>query len=372
MYRKINHKYFDLSVVEGNVSILMEKLSFLEENDYKTDLKKAIFSVLKNDTTSWKKCINSCEKILSFWIERETRTTAFFLRVLCNSVLGNKKNIKITCDTFTGNLDTDLHTIKITIKKDETCKDRLIFGFGPSASGKTFLVTKVLDIFRKNVPHFPKTFLVIDGGVIRESSVVYKTIVNIIQNHFKVGISNLSQPTIYSAIHLEKILFPQKTIKKKILLCLSKQNSTFSLYVPEVLSTCGSSIRSKGKDVSCKKLVQKYNNIVKDKEWIGIMIYQHKNKISCSFSKEYSCEGCLESGKKREMMEGKKYSNKSWTHSFQIGMKMMKEAPGYRLLIHNSGSKDRPCLVTDFSQHPIIYKDIYKNKKIFMKYLFKN
>jgi hypothetical protein len=371
MYRKNSNKYFDSSIVEGNISILMEKVSFLEKTEYKKDLQNVLFPLLEK-SNQWKKCINSCEKILSYWIERETKTTAFFLRVLCNSVLGNKKNIKIICDTFTGNLETDIHTIKIIMKKDKKCKDRLVFGFGPSASGKTFLVTKVLDLFRKNVPHFPKTFLVIDGGVIRESSVVYKTIVNIIQDHFKVGISNLSQPTIYSVIHLEKILFPQKKIKKNIVFCLSKQETRFSLFVPETLSYCGSTLRSKGRDVSCNKLVQKYNKIVKDDEWIGIMIYQHKNKTSCSFSKEYSCEGCLESGKKREMMEGKKYSNVSWNHSFQIGMKMMKEAPGYSLLIHNSGSKDRPCLVTDFSQNPIIYRDIYKNKKIFMKYLSKN
>jgi hypothetical protein len=356
-------KYLHSSFIKGNTEVLLEKLSFLEKEEYRREIKKTIFSLLHKKDTSWKKCIGSCQKVLRYWIQLETKTTAFFLRVLYNCIIGNKRNAKIKIENPTGWIEDDIDKINLEIKNR---KNRLIFGFGPSASGKTFLVNELLNILRKKEKDFPTTFLSIDGGIIRESSIVYRTITSIIFENFNVGILNLSQPNILSSLHLETILFPQNKIKKKILLLLSKNSGNYSLYVPETLSSCGSIVRSINKDSTCKILVQTYNKIVQDDKWIGIMIYQHKE--NCSFPNEYACEGCVKSGTDRQLKQGKKYSRTSWSHSYKIGMKLMKEAPGYSILIHNSGSKKRPSLITDFSKNPIIKEDIYKNKKLLFKY----
>jgi hypothetical protein len=349
--------------IKGNTEVLLEKLSFLEKEEYTKEIKSAIFSLLSKDDTSWKKCVGPCQKILQHWIHLEVKSTAFFLRVLYNCLIGNKRNAKIEIQNPTGLIEDDIHNMKLDIKDN---KSRLIFGFGPSASGKTFLLYEILDILKKKEENFPKTFISIDGGIIRESSIIYNTITSIIFENFNVGILNLSQPSILSSLHIDTMLFPQKKVKKKLLLLLSKNKQNYSLYVPETLSTCGTITRSKGKDPSCKALISKYNKISKDDKWIGIMIYQHKE--NCSFPNEYACEGCVKSGKQRQLKEGKKYSKKSWSHSYEIGKKIMKEAPGYSILIHNSGSKKRPSLITDFSKNPIIKEDIYKNNKLLFKY----
>lgn len=357
-------KYLHSSFIKGNSEILLKKLSFLEKQTYKKEIKNVIFSLLSKDETSWKKCVGPCQKILQHWIHLEIKTTAFFLRVLYNCLIGKKRNAKIEIQNPSGLIEDDIDNMKLHIKDG---KSRLIFGFGPSASGKTFLIHEILDILKKKEENFPETFISIDGGIIRESSIIYNTISSIILENFNVGILNLSQPSILSSLHIDTVLFPQKKIKKKLLLLLSKNKQKYSLYVPETLSTCGTHIRSKGKDPFCKTLISKYNKISKDDKWIGIMIYQHKNE--CSFSKKYSCKGCVKSGKQRQLKEGKKYSKKSWSHSYEIGKKIMKEAPGYSILIHNSGTKDKPSLITDFSKNPIIKEDIYKNNKLLFKYV---
>ena len=357
-------KYLHSSFIKGNSEILLERLSFLKNETYKKEIRKTIFLLLNKDDVSWKKCIGSCQKILQHWIHLETKTTAFFLRVLYNCLIGNKRNAKIEIKNPTGLIEDDIHNMKLHVKDS---KSRLIFGFGPSASGKTFLVYEILSILQKKEENFPKTFISIDGGMIRESSIIYNTITTITSENFNVGIINLSQPTILSSLHVDTVLFPQKKIKKKLMLFLSKNKQNYSLYVPETLSTCGSTVRSKGKDPSCKVLVNKYNKISNDDKWIAIMIYQHKD--NCSLPKKYSCKGTIKSGKQRELKQGKKYSKSSWSHSYETGKKIMKEAPGYSILIHNSGIKDKPSLITDFSKNPIIKEDIYKNNRLLFKYV---
>ena len=357
-------KYLHSSFIKGNIETLLKRLSFLEKETYKKQIREAIFLLLSKDDVSWKKCIGSCQKILQHWIHLETKTTAFFLRVLYNCLIGNKTNAKIEIQNPTGLIEHDINNMKLDIKDT---KSRLIFGFGPSASGKTFLLHEILGILREKEENFPKTFISIDGGIIRESSIIYSTITSIIFENFHVGIINLSQPSIMSSLHIETVLFPQRKIKKKLMLFLSKNKQNYSLYVPETLSTCGSFSRSKGKDPSCKVLVGKYNKISNDDKWIAIMIYQHKE--NCSLPKKYSCKGTVKSGKQRELKQGKKYSKSSWSHSYETGKKIMKEAPGYSILIHNSGTKDKPSLIRDFSKNPIIKKDIYKNNKLLFKYV---
>ena len=157
-------KYLRSSFIKGNTEILLERLSFLNKRTYKKEIRKTIFLLLSKDDVSWKKCIGSCSKILQHWIHLETKTTAFFLRVLYNCLIGNKSNARIEIQNPTGLIDDDIHSMKLHIKDN---KSRLIFGFGPSASGKTFLVNEILSILKKKDKKFKKIIINIDVGIIR-------------------------------------------------------------------------------------------------------------------------------------------------------------------------------------------------------------
>ena len=67
------------------------------------------------------------------------------------------------------------------------------------------------------------------------------------------------------------------------------------------------------------------------------MIYQHRTRNECPYQEIYKCKGCTESGKEREIDEGKIYSSKYWNTSYKHGMRQYKKAPGDKILIHNSG-----------------------------------
>ena len=71
-------------------------------------------------------------------------------------------------------------------------KKRLIMGFGPSASGKTFWTENVIKMMDKADPNFPKVFMSVDGGIIREFSEIYQEVV---RNTPKIilGFKNLTQ-----------------------------------------------------------------------------------------------------------------------------------------------------------------------------------
>ena len=70
-------KYLHSSFIKGNTKIILERLSFLNKETYKKEIRKTIFLLLNKDDVSWKKCIGSCQKILQHWIYLETKTTAF-------------------------------------------------------------------------------------------------------------------------------------------------------------------------------------------------------------------------------------------------------------------------------------------------------
>jgi hypothetical protein len=78
--------------------------------------------------------------------------------------------------------------------------------------------------------------------------------------------------------------------------------------------------------------------------------------------------GCTESGKRREKMEGKKYSNKVYQHSMKMGIKHVMK--GYRnIIIHNSGG-----MTTNGIKNKSIIEDYteYSSEKEKMIQLFKN
>ena len=257
-----------------------------------------------------------------------------------------KKNDNFDYNEINGNPTSDVSKIEIgeippnpflketypTIEYTDESNGRFIFGAGPSASGKTYNAGLVVKMMKMVDPSFPEFFMTIDGGTYRDVSVIYQSIIRaILEKSQYPGLKNLMSASIFS---MEKSIFESDSIKKNIKEYLLKQtrqyNFIVSLYVPDTLAFCGS--------LDCMNKIIPYIEITGDNNWIGLMIYQHKNGGNkCPFKSGYKCKGCSESGKEREKKEGKKYSSSAWDKSVTNGLISIKNAPNIRIVYHNNG-----------------------------------
>ena len=285
------------------------------------------------------------------------------LRIIASSVIGIGdvlKTLQIEInrsdfDNLTGIWanDSDKFTLSWTTPSQPT-SSRLIMGFGPSASGKTYCAKKVIELMSVVEPNFPTVFITVDGGIFREQSQIYQAIIKTViasadtnGNHL-AGISNLVPEdalTMYGIFKAGEIKKPFK----KFLLAQKTKGFNISLYVPETLGWCG--ILGKG---DCREKYKDYIKITGDNNWIGLMIYQHETHIKCQYKKEYECKGTTESGKAREMTEGKKYSSVAWSNSYENGITSINTAPKYRFIIHNSGQIGVRSIINDLTNPPIM------------------
>lgn len=296
--------------------------------------------------TEWALCENTCAKTLRALIKTETESTAYMLRALTNSVIsvdGHSIEFEIT-PPLTGLWADDAANIRIRSVGNPKKRPRLMIGLGPSASGKTFWTKKLIKMFAETDENFPKTFLTIDGGIYRSSSIVYQYIVQAAKESCFAGIQNLVEANMHIG---DQSLFYAGKIKQQMKEFLRTQ-SPISLYVPETCSDCGFA-RFK----SCEQKHKPYIDITKDNDWIAVLLWQHKRAEDCHFEKQFRCVGCTESGERRETQEGKKYSNTMYEHSMNEGMRTLLRSPNIRYKIHVSGSDDRKSIVEDYSENPV-------------------
>ena len=258
---------------------------------------------------------------------------------------------------------------------------RLIMGLGPSASGKTYWATNVIRLLRMRSPGFPRSFLSVDGGLIRDKSFIYQDIIAKLDEHPDVvGLENLV------SAGMGKKIFDAGKVKsaiKKYLLEESNRVSAIhnkwshgthghpkihlspvSLYVPETLggldlpwkTTYAKGIKPYIKitgddpdEVFEKKGGEKLKNS-RANGWIGLYIWQSKTpKLDKAYVKKIKKENpnlqneyigsvsTTVSGSRREKKEGKKYSSTAYANSRSHGHKYIKKAPGGIIDIYNSG-----------------------------------
>ena len=148
----------------------------------------------------------------------------------------------------------------------------LIDSLGPSASGKTYWAKNIIKILQKlhNDKFKREKYLSIDGGVYRETSMVFTATHKAAQICGIIGISNLSR------------LHDSEKIKKKIMgqldnLKEKKNSAPFNLYVPETLVSCL-------KTFGCNNLLDTYKNYSCDSDnWTALHLYQHHRNEECSY-----------------------------------------------------------------------------------------
>jgi bisphosphoglycerate-dependent phosphoglycerate mutase len=314
------------------------------EDDIKQTLASFHEKCQKDPSLNWTDCNGDCNAVATKYIKKEINSTAYILNTLAQSMLSTASSkptltieLYVNLENLTGQWEDDNKNVKIISYGDNTqskSKDaRLVMGFGPSSSGKTFLSKTVLQLLTSNGT-FPETFFSIDGGIYRETSTVYSAIVRIAKEYACVaGFTNLAGGMF--------MMFKSGSIKKVITSFLKKQKEivNISLYVPETLGDC----------ILCADKYKPYLDITGDSKWIGLLIWQHKYGNDCIYTDKYKCKGCTESGTEREIKEGKKYSNRAWERSMKYGMEEMMKAPGGRFKIHNSGQVGHLSIIENYS-----------------------
>jgi hypothetical protein len=322
-----------------------KKIIITKYNVIKDDLitlikKSSIREMLEKKNEEWKECISSCKKLVKPIFDEEIKTTYFMLKVLVNSIINNDDNDKLTLHVeskvaFNGLWERDKNNI--FFQKNKNNPSRLIMGFGPSASGKTFWTKNIIKIMCDSDNSFPNSFISIDGGLMRESSYVYQTLNN------EIGyIKNLAST-----------LFNSKLVKEQLkgYLILQKYRKYFvpGIYVPDTLSNPLNQFSLFNPEYT------DYISITEDKNWIGLYIWQSKTpedeemwekhmKKNHDFLINYNLKGksTTTSGQEREIEEGKKYSNKAYSFSKQAGYTHLNKAPK-KIIIHNTGIDNNNC-----------------------------
>ena len=366
----IEKKLFDETDISNFETIITE---FIQQNNTKIPPNK-------KKSELWIECKDGCLELCKKYISKEINSTAYILKILSGSVVGDKKNYKVSflinnkllkdTNNLTGIWKDDAKYFDIKIinisnfKNDNLTNDnltngRLIMGFGPSASGKTYCANLLSELMSIVDDNFPKLFLSIDGGKYRELSFFYKKIVNLCIENGISGFKNLVHIINMFSIYNSDIV--KKTINN-YLLSQKNKNAIINLYVPDTISFC---------TTKCYFNYKKYIEITGDKNWIATMIYQHKTNEECKFKGIYKCIGCTTSGEERQKSNGKKYSSKAWDISFNHGNYALSQGPKYRFKIHNCGKYNENLTHKSFFEDLSIYNNnneriiyIKKNEKI--------
>lgn len=309
----------------------------------------------RNIQNEWVKCDSQCSKQLKNLFKQELELTVFILRVLSASLIDSSKDKRFpmvfrclpdNVQHLNGIWDHDKDLIQIYFHPEERTREKkLIYGFGPSASGKTFWAEKVIDLMETTNPNLSKSFVSIDGGIIRDKSVMYKHVVKMAHQQ-GLGFNNL----VVAGVSLKKSMFSSGSVKKAMLKFLEEESSRFdynklSLYIPETASNIG----------KVEKADKTYKLITGDPAPTSLLIWQHVNEANfcnkkfkifgtgkwscmCDFQEGFKCVGTKISGELRSQEEGKQYSPDAWKTSMVNGKKMLRKSLGSRIMIHNSGA----------------------------------
>ena len=315
-----------------------------------------------DNKTDWKLCKN-CKDIENY-LQEETETTYYMMNLIEKSIMDISsvipKSIFIIEERnkskLNGKWNNDQRFLDLNDELFGQEKSRLVMAFGPSASGKSTIGKSFLSVLKLVDPTLPSIFFQIDGGLAREFSKLYMYIASYYNAGLKIK-------------NLYNDLFQSKKIKQTLENYFYNQRlkgKDISLYVPETLSYCSErTVLHRNVQSIYRCTFEKYIKTANDKNWIGLHIFQCKD--DCQFGDEpYKCEGCSDSGRKREKKEGKKYDPNMWQSTYKQGDIELEKAPGGRYKIHNCGRSNGISKIFDYT--PSQNKDfsILKNNKYFI------
>jgi Cdc6-like AAA superfamily ATPase len=299
---------------------------------------------VKNDKNEWFECKDICFHTIKKLMETEMNSTAFILRALAGSIIGDNSTNYITftadnVDSIKGIWNMDRFFIRILISGEDNDKKSgtLMMCFGPNASGKTHWTKKIISAVNQQYPEkkIPNKFISLDCSVYRKYSIVYQLVKRAIQDRGYKGILNMS-----SSFSNGNCLFDAERIKETIIQYLEDEkykngnNFPVNIYVPESLDNCDSSYIFGD---NCFDRYERFIRLTGDEEWNALLIWQHRKRGECDLLDSMKCIGCLESSKFLEIKEGRKYEFSCWNTSMLNGNSALMKAPGLRLKIHSTG-----------------------------------
>lgn len=348
-FYELERKYFENINITDIYTNKYRQKELFPQIFFSTDVGKLFIMEINNleifkirqTSVQWKECKNDCSSVLKKYIDMEISSTAYMLRLIIKSLVKtSSKNHESVFLTYHNEDNTPL-TGKwkndkkyFMLQNSYNGEPRLIMGFGPSASGKTYWTKTIVSLLKEKISDFPQVFLSIDGGIAREISLVYQMILNQIKlSNFK-GLKNLVNASAFSFL---PNLFPSDKIKKSLTKFIEKNNianngPNMSLYVPITLGGCIS---------NCESKYKKYIDLTNDDSWIGLLIYQHKLQEECHFQSGYRCKSTTISGSTRQVSQGKKFSSNAFNNSMKNGYTELSKSPFLSLEIHNSGGLDK-------------------------------
>ena len=361
LYRNMN----EALTIPTKDDISSDKYSTVVEKVFKTYqlFKEQLRHILKKKNISckhdeWLESPQEVFKLSKSLLDKEIESTIYILAVFGHSYfdVSEPENQQLTFTIDAENLkningvwENDKQYFKLKFPKTQTEENgKLIMGFGPSASGKTYWAKKAIKIINKIDASYPTNFLSIDGGFQREVCVSYQIIRDVITDQGCSGFNNLMTAGMRGVPFTAQSIFDSSPLKKVMKSYLLENQVRPNLYVPETLGGC---LTKSGKKLGiggCKAAIyQDYITITNDENWTGLLIWQHKNANECNYTSEYKCVGCEESGTKRQIAEGKKYSGAAYSISMQYGGDELKQQfnKGHVMTIHNSGSDDKKSLI---------------------------
>lgn len=392
---KLIHAIKDLDTINGGLKLknteenkmkeFKETMREVKDNsndnsfDYKMDeIIKIVYSLSLNYTQDekknkygWIECNGEYQTKLEGLIEKEKNTNSFIIKCLNKSFLNyDEQNKPIFYEEKNINgTSTRINYDSIIFEGEYKDKDqkKLIMGFGPSASGKTHMSSKIIKILNKLYPEvFEKDYYIsIDGGIYRECSIIYNAIHQAAIICGLSGITNLAK------------MFKTESIKKNVMEYLNQlksgKNKFFNLYVPETLVSCTySSYSSSG----CDDLIDIYKTYTGDNEyWTALHIYQcyYGGKKCQQPESYYQCEGIKGSVSKRQDKEGKIASSHAFPlrtlgiDSYNFGNsqaeKFLMKTKGIRFKIHNVGRAVGSSILYDKTNYADMFKILMYNNK---------
>ena len=346
--------------IQEVIERMAKKINKTSNDDNKNEEDKQ-----KEIENEWITCDSKCSNRLEKLFKQELDLTAYILRVLSASVIdtseGKKYPIVFKCyeneiEKLEGNWENDKKHIQIYHhEKEKDSEKKLVYGFGPSASGKTYWAEKIINLMQTTNKNISKSFISIDGGIVREQSVMYRHVVEIA--HKKgLGFKNLVVAGIGGVF--AHSMFSASKIKKKLIEYLESTITTdikLSLYIPETASNVK----------KVKSADKKYKFITGDQKPTSLLIWQHINeqeycgkshrffggsgswKCMCDFQQGFKCVGTKVSGELRSNEEGKQYDPIAWKTSMKNGMEMLRISLGPRIMIHNSGAPENKSTIIE-------------------------
>ena len=342
------YNIFELKDNENNfenetLKRVLEEINIEIKEVAKENNKKYNIKCIGNiETNKWTECLGKCQLVLKKYLDEELNSTAYMLRVLSNSYIkdetrdSDKYNIVFK---FNLSQETPINISKVKLWKN--------------------ISKNISKDILKDISNFPKIFLSIDGGNYRSYSIIYKYIVELLEIYNVGGFTNMKPDGIFNNIVnriKQNSLFNSTQTKKDIneyLIYLKSKNLLMSLYVPDTLGSIN---------------YEKYIKLTDDNEWTALLIWQHKfGPIDCTYSKYYICTVCTQSGKSREIEEGKKYSNSTYKVTLENGEREFKKGKYRKYKIHNCGRVDGISIIEDHSIDELKFENVIpiNNSKLF-------